>query len=414
MHVREAIHETDPVKLDELLKKLGKYEETTDRLEYEIAAYLNKVAETGEMSEESSRRIRAMYKIIGELESLGDSAEAIGRILKRKQTHKKEFDSVMLADIDEMLTLVDNAIDSMTENIQAGYMVIKNIENAFYAEQAINECRNKLREKHIASIETSGYDYLCGTYFMDIISELEKALELNPKFIYITPTFHNPAGLTYSRKRREEFLAVMAKHPDTVILEDDAYCQLYYDEDVRSEIVPMKTYAKNEQQIVYCSSFSKIFGPGLRIGWMVIPNEMYEAAEICKQSIDACTPQLSQMLAYEFMRSGRMTRYVERLRKVYKERRDTMVRCMKEYCPEVTFVTPKGGFFLWAKLPDGLDIDKYFDACAERGVVFVKGQAFSANYENNGHIRVSFSNIPPEVIEKGVKLMGEELKKMLK
>lgn len=174
MHVREAIHETDPVKLDELLKKLGKYEETTDRLEYEIAAYLNKVAETGEMSEESSRRIRAMYKIIGELESLGDSAEAIGRILKRKQTHKKEFDSVMLADIDEMLTLVDNAIDSMTENIQAGYMVIKNIENAFYAEQAINECRNKLREKHIASIETSGYDYLCGTYFMDIISELER------------------------------------------------------------------------------------------------------------------------------------------------------------------------------------------------------------------------------------------------
>ncbi len=247
-----------------------------------------------------------------------------------------------------------------------------------------------------------------------IISELEKALELNPKFIYITPTFHNPAGLTYSRKRREEFLAVMAKHPDTVILEDDAYCQLYYDEDVRNEIVPMKTYAKNEQQIVYCSSFSKIFGPGLRIGWMVIPNDMYEAAEICKQSIDACTPQLSQMLAYEFMRSGRMTRYVERLRKVYKERRDTMVRCMKEYCPEVTFVTPKGGFFLWAKLPDGLDIDRYFDACAERGVVFVKGQAFSANYENNGHIRVSFSNIPPEVIEKGVKLMGEELKKMLK
>lgn len=248
-----------------------------------------------------------------------------------------------------------------------------------------------------------------------IISELEQALKHNPKFIYTTPTFHNPAGLTYSRKRREQFLEVMAKYPDVMILEDDAYGQLYYNDEVKNDIVPMKTYAKNEQQIIYCSSFSKIFGPGLRVGWMVLPNEMFEVAEIAKQSMDACTPQFSQMLAYEFMRSGRMDRYVQKLRETYAERRDTMVRCIKEYCPaEMTFVTPQGGFFLWAKVPDCINIDELFDACSKRGVVFVKGIAFSAEYKENQHIRISFSNTNSKTIERGVKMIGEEMHKLMK
>ncbi|MFI3296263.1 MAG: PLP-dependent aminotransferase family protein [bacterium] len=246
-----------------------------------------------------------------------------------------------------------------------------------------------------------------------IISELEKALESNPKFIYITPTFHNPAGLTYSRERREQFLEVMARYPEVMILEDNAYGELFYDESSKEDYTPMKTYAKNEQQIIYCSSFSKIFGPGLRLGWMILPEEMFDVAEIAKQSMDACTPQFSQMLAYEYIRTGELGRYIKSLRKTYSVRRDTMVRCMREYCPQATFVVPKGGFFLWAKLPDNLDLDKFFDACVERGVVFIKGIAFSANYTNNQHIRVSFSNINPETIEKGVKIMGEEMKKLI-
>ncbi len=173
-YVREAIHESDSGRFDTLFKKLSRYEEITDKLEFEIAAYLNKVAETGEMSEESSRRIRAMYKIIGELESLGDSAEAIGRILYRKREHKKTFDSEMLSHLDEMLSYVDKAIDCMTENLQAGYMVLKNIENAYYAEQDINHCRNKLRDMHVCNIENKNFDYLSGAYYMDIVSELER------------------------------------------------------------------------------------------------------------------------------------------------------------------------------------------------------------------------------------------------
>ncbi len=247
-----------------------------------------------------------------------------------------------------------------------------------------------------------------------VIDDLEKKLARNPKFIYMTPTFHNPAGLTYSRERREQFLEIMAKHPDVIILEDDAYGELYYDEDVKSEIIPMKTYAKNENQIIYTSSFSKIFGPGLRIGWMIVPNEIYEAAEICKQSMDACTPQFSQMLAAEFIESGRMERYIEMLRKVYKERRDAMVNCLHKYCPEVEFVTPQGGFFLWAKMPEGVDEKELFTVCAEKGVVFVTGDAFNPEYKKNRYVRLSFSNTPPEVIERGVKILAEGIASLRK
>ena len=177
----------------------------------------------------------------------------------------------------------------------------------------------------------------------------------------------------------------------------------------------MKAYATNEQQFIYCSSFSKIFGPGLRIGWMIVPNELYDVAEIAKQSMDACTPVFSQILAYEFIRSGRMDKYVVYLRDTYKLRRDAMVAAIRKYCPaEATFVEPKGGFFVWLRLPDGVDTDALFDECSNNGVVFVKGSAFTPDGRDNRHIRISFCNVNEEVIEKGVKILGDAMHSLMK
>lgn len=250
-----------------------------------------------------------------------------------------------------------------------------------------------------------------------IIEELEKAFEKhNPKFIYMTPNFHNPAGLVYSKERRAAFLKVMEKHPEVIIIEDDAYSELYYDEEVREEIVPMKTFASEQvqNQIVYTSSFSKIFGPGLRIGFMLVPNEMYACAEIAKQSMDACTPQFSQVLANEFLRSGRMKKYVAMLRDTYKVRRDTMVNCLRELTPEIKFVEPRGGFFLWAELPKSVNEKEFFTTCADKGVVFVTGDAFTPDYRETGCIRLAFSNTPPDVIKKGMQIFADTLHDMMK
>ena len=171
-YIRQAINEQNPEKFDSLNEKLIKYEEITDRIEFEIATYLNDVSRNG-VSEEAADEIKAMYKIIGEMESLGDSGEAIGRILKRKNAHNKVFDKTILDRLNKMMDLVQKSYDVMIENLR-NKKSLTDITNAENCEYNINECRNHLREEHIVNIESNSYNYLTGVYYMDVLSELEK------------------------------------------------------------------------------------------------------------------------------------------------------------------------------------------------------------------------------------------------
>ena len=170
-YIRDAINQTNPDEFDKLNDKLIKYEEITDRIEFEIATYLNEVSKN-ELSDESMTLTKAMYKIIGELESLGDSGEAIGRILKRKNAHGKQFDKSILDRLNKMMDLVQKGYDSMVENLKSEHL--HDISNAQNCEYNINECRNHLREEHIVNIESNSYNYLTGVYYMDVLAELEK------------------------------------------------------------------------------------------------------------------------------------------------------------------------------------------------------------------------------------------------
>ena len=169
-----AIQESDPDKFEELRGKLVKYEEISDRIEYEIATFLNSVS-AGDISEETSAKIKAMYKIIGELESLGDSGESISRILSRKNIHKKAFDQDTLKKLNEMVSSVNDAYEAMIFNLKAAHKGdLEEISNAYNAEDRINNLRNNLREAEIEDIESSGKNYQTSVYYMDIVSELEK------------------------------------------------------------------------------------------------------------------------------------------------------------------------------------------------------------------------------------------------
>ena len=170
-YLRQAVNEQNPDKFDTLNDKLIKYEEITDRIEYEIAQYLTEVSRN-EISVEAADNIKAMYKIIKEMESLGDSGEAIGRILKRKNVHGKAFDKSLLDRLNKMMDLVQKGYDVMIENLKNPELL--DISNAVNAEYNINECRNHLREEHIVNIESSSYNYLTGVYYIDVLNELEK------------------------------------------------------------------------------------------------------------------------------------------------------------------------------------------------------------------------------------------------
>ena len=173
-YARAAINETEPDKFEELRSKLVKYEEISDRIEYEIASFLNAVSE-GEISENTSYKIKAMYKIIGELESLGDSGESISRILSRRNIHNKSFDPETIKKLNAMVDLVDNAYGVMIDNLtMAENATLEEISNAYAAEDRINVLRDNLREEEINSLEDNRKNYQTSVYYMDIVSELEK------------------------------------------------------------------------------------------------------------------------------------------------------------------------------------------------------------------------------------------------
>ena len=173
-YAKDAINEADSDKFEELRKKLVKYEEISDRIEYEIATFLNKVS-AEEISESTSVKIKAMYKIIGELESLGDSGETLSRILSRKNIHKKEFDSEAIKNLNAMADAVNATYDVMIENLIAarkGELV--EISNAYNAEDRLNTLRNNLRDSVIENIDSKGDNYQASVYFIDIINTYEQ------------------------------------------------------------------------------------------------------------------------------------------------------------------------------------------------------------------------------------------------
>lgn len=172
-YVRQAINEQNLEKFNPINQKLIKYEDITDRIEFEIATYLNEISK-GEISAEAEDRIKAMYKMIGEMESLGDSGEAMGRMLIRKFTHEKYFTKEILKNINFLLDKVEEAYKVMMDNISVPYSTRIDLTDALNAETAINECRNTLRERNIADLEAGKYNYLVGVYYMDAVSELEK------------------------------------------------------------------------------------------------------------------------------------------------------------------------------------------------------------------------------------------------
>ena len=173
-YAKQAIAESDSDKFEELRNKLVKYEEISDRIEYEIASFLNAVS-AGDISEATSVKVKAMYKIIGELESLGDSGESISRILSRKNIHKRNFDETTIKKLTDMVDAVDNAYGAMLENLNAAHKgTLENISNAYNAEDRINNMRNNLRDAEIEDIETSGKHYQTSVYYMDIVNELER------------------------------------------------------------------------------------------------------------------------------------------------------------------------------------------------------------------------------------------------
>ena len=245
--------------------------------------------------------------------------------------------------------------------------------------------------------------------------QLKKKLDSTlpaPKFLYYTPNFHNPAGIIYSPKVKQEIVEIL-RDREIPIIEDDVYSDLYFYEEDLSKMRLIKAEDPEGIDVCYIGSFSKILGPGLRLGWMLAPEEIYQKCELIKQTIDACSPSISQVIADKFIRRGDVYNYTASVRQEYKKRGLAMIEALETSLPPyVTFKKPRGGFYTWLQLPEGCDATAILKRSIEKGVVFVTGKTFDPDAIKNNSMRVSFCNTDVETIQKGVPLIAEAIQEV--
>lgn len=245
---------------------------------------------------------------------------------------------------------------------------------------------------------------------------LEGILRTGPKFIYVLPNFQNPTGATLSLERRKQLIA-LADQYGVPIVEDDPYGQLRYEGDHLPPVLVLDDqYQKNGESnyhgnVIYLSTFSKTLAPGIRLAWMVAPQEVISKIVQGKQGADLHTSTFIQMVAYEVARGGFLDEHVRTIRAIYGERRDVMLNAMEEYFPEgVEWTHPQGGMFLWVTLPEGMNAIKLFEKAVALKVAYVPGASFFPNGGGENTMRMNFSNANPKMIEEGIKRLGKVIR----
>lgn len=224
------------------------------------------------------------------------------------------------------------------------------------------------------------------------------------KFFYIIPDFQNPSGETLSLAGRSELVALARKY-DFMIVEDSPYRELRY------EGSPVATiYSLAPERTIHLCSFSKIFAPGLRLGWIVaaenILNKIYE----CKQSLDLCAPIFDQYLMVEFMNNGMLEENLPKSIELYRKKRDLMLSLLEKYMPKgVSWTHPEGGLFLFLTLPEDIDTVALYEKALKAGVAYVAGSFFYVDGSHRNTLRLNFSFIETSRMEEGIQILASLL-----
>jgi len=231
-----------------------------------------------------------------------------------------------------------------------------------------------------------------------------------PKFIYIIPDFQNPAGITMPKWRRREILDIAKKY-DIIIIEDSPYRELRFEGEAQPMLFEMDNGKGN---VVTLGTFSKIFVPGFRIGWVIAHPDVLEYFIKAKQNTDLCTSSFVQKIAAKYFEKGLFDANLNNIIDLYRRKRDAMLNAFKEYMPEgITWTKPEGGLFLFMKLPEDMDAEDLFKIAIEKKVAFVLGTVFHCDGSGKNTMRINFSYMSEEQNIEGVKRLAESVKELM-
>ena len=241
-----------------------------------------------------------------------------------------------------------------------------------------------------------------------LMDELEETLKNTPKakMIYVIPNFQNPSGRTWSLERRKKLLELARKY-DLPILEDNAYGEVRFE----GERVPSIKSMDTEGRVIYLGSFSKILSPGLRVGWACADEEVILKYELVKNGLDLQSAELAQMQVDEFLNANDLDEHIAKINKVYKERRDLMLKTIDEEFPkEAKYFYPEGGMFIWVELPSHVNTRDLLVKAIDKKVGFVPGGSFYPKGDCESSMRLNFSTMENDKIVEGIKILGKLLK----
>jgi 2-aminoadipate transaminase len=246
------------------------------------------------------------------------------------------------------------------------------------------------------------------------LEALEKALSADGcKLFYAIPNFQNPSGMSYSQEKRQAVAQLCARY-GVVLLEDDPYGELRFEGKHLPPIGMLGGSHGSEVRSIMLGTLSKVAAPGLRVGWIVAPDEIMGKLLIAKQAADLHTSTFTQHLAWQYLADNDLDEHIEAIRVRYKEQAHCMVRMIEDLFPgEIKFTRPQGGMFLWMTLPEGCSSTELFNLAIEKGVAFVPGEAFYADGSGQNTMRLNFSNADEKTIEIGMGRLAECLKDYL-
>ena len=228
------------------------------------------------------------------------------------------------------------------------------------------------------------------------------------KFLYIIPDFQNPSGETLTLEERKVIIG-LAEEYDFLIVEDSPYRELRYE----GESLP-SLYSMSPDRVLHLGSFSKIFAPGFRLGWIFAAPELLDKIYVCKQALDLCPPIFDQYVAMEFLVSGKLDANLSQSIELYREKRDLMLSLLEQEMTEgVEWTRPQGGLFLYLTLPENFDAVSFYEKSLAAGVAYVAGSFFCPDGSGRNTMRLNFSFMPQEKIREGLPLLCELLKKEL-
>lgn len=245
---------------------------------------------------------------------------------------------------------------------------------------------------------------------LDAVCLRERNAGHRVNLLYLVPNFQNPTGLLLSQQKRQRLLE-WAERRDVLIIEDDPYGALYFDDVATAADTRSMRADDRHGRVLYLSTFSKTLAPGFRVGWMVAPAPLIERFETAKQSIDLMTGSLDQRMIHEAVKRGTLDRLAPPLRALYRSKRDVMEQALRhELGDRLRWPAPKGGFFIWATLPEGYEDEQVLARALEQRLVFVIGSAFYVNGAGHNRIRLSFSAPAPERLREGARRLAAALK----